>query len=81
VEQSGRDETGLGRWVVMTFVGAGGIVSRVVCCYNPCYNKNQVSKTSYQQQRRYFISKEHDDTCPWKRFLQDLLVLLKGWRE
>lgn len=78
---SGRDETGLGRWVFMTFVGEGGIVTRVVCCYNRCYNKNQVSRTSYQQQRRYFINKEHDDTCPRKRFLQHLLVLLKGWRE
>jgi hypothetical protein len=81
MDQSGRDETGLGRWVFMTFVGEGGLVTRVVCCYNSCYNKNQVSKTSYQQQRRYFINKEHDDTCPRKRFLQDLLALLKGWRE
>ena len=81
MDRSGRDETGLGRWVFMTFVGEGGLVTRVVCCYNSCYNKNQVSKTSYQQQRRYFINKEHDDTCPRKRFLQDLLALLKGWRE
>jgi hypothetical protein len=30
-EQSGRDETGLGRWVAMTFRGEGDMVTRVVC--------------------------------------------------
>ena len=43
-----KDKSGLGRWVVMTFRGKGGLTTRIVCSYNPCYNKNQVSKTSYQ---------------------------------
>jgi hypothetical protein len=43
-EQSGRDESGLGRWVVMTFRGDGDVTTRVVCGYNPCYNKNQPRK-------------------------------------
>ena len=30
-EESGKDDTGLGRWVVMTFQGSDGIVTRVVC--------------------------------------------------
>ena len=35
-EHSGKDGTGLGRWVVM-----GGMVTRVICGYNPCYNKKK----------------------------------------
>ena len=80
-EESGRDETGLGRWVVMTFRGEGGLTTRVISSYNPCYNKNQASKTSYQQHRRYLLLKENDDTCPRTRFRQDLVRQLKTWRE
>ena len=68
-------------WVYMTFVGEGGLVTRVVCCYNPCYNKNATSRTSYKQHQQYFINKNHDDMCPRTRFKQDLIVLLKKWRE
>ena len=80
-EESGKDESGLGRWVVMTFRGGNGLKTRVVSCYNPCYNKNFTSKTSYQQHRQYFILKENDDTCPRKRFCQDLVRQLKSLRE
>jgi hypothetical protein len=80
-EHSGRDESGLGRWVAMTFQGEGDIRTRVVCGYNPCYNKNQTSRTSYQQHRRYFVNKEKDDTCPRTRFRRDLVRQLKVWRE
>ena len=80
-EESGKDESALGRWVVMTFRGENGLTTRVVSCYNPCYNKNLTSKTSYQQHRRYFILRENDDTCPRKRFRQDLVRQLKSWRE
>lgn len=71
-EASGKDDTGLGRWVSMVFRGENGLVTRVVTCYNPCYNSNAGSRTSYQQHRRYFVVKEKDDTCPRKRFLMDL---------
>ena len=80
-EQSGKDDTGLGRWVVMTFRGADGIVTRIVCGYNPCYNNKKQSRTSYQQHRRYFIMTEKDTTCPRKRFREDLIRQLKKWRE
>ena len=36
MDGSGRDETGLGIWVVMTFRGEGGLVTRVMSSYNPC---------------------------------------------
>ena len=81
VEASGRDSLGLGRWVVMVFRGANGLTTRVVCGYNPCMNKNEVSKTSYQQHRRYYLLEEKDDTCPRTRFRVDLLQQLEEWRE
>ena len=56
-EHSGKDDTGLGRWVVILFQGYEGIKSRTVCGYNLCYNKNMESRTSYQQQRRYLVLK------------------------
>jgi hypothetical protein len=65
-EESGKDPTGLGRWVVMVFRGQNGVVTRIICAYNPFYNTKDGSRTSYQQHRRYFIVKEKDTTCPRK---------------
>ena len=48
-EQSGKEDTGLGRWVVMVFRCSDGITTRIVTGYNPCYNKKLVSCTSYKQ--------------------------------
>jgi hypothetical protein len=80
-EASGRDDSGLGRWVVMVFRGENGLTTRIVCGYNPCYNRKQQSRTSYQQARRYYITKEKDVTCPRKRFRDDLIKQLTQWRE
>ena len=33
-EQSGKDDTGLGRWVVMISQGSKGIKTRIFCGYN-----------------------------------------------
>jgi hypothetical protein len=46
-DEPGKDETGLGRWSVMTLMG-DGVRTRVVCRYNPCYNKNPDSSMSHQ---------------------------------
>lgn len=79
-EESGKDGTGLGRWVVMVFRGQGNITTRVVCGYNPCYNKKDHSKTSYQQHRCYYVKKEKDTTCPRTRFRRNLIDQLTEWR-
>ncbi len=42
-DEPGKDESGLGRWSVMTLKG-DGVQTRVVCGYNPCYNR----KTGWQ---------------------------------
>ena len=36
-EDSGRDKSGLGRWVIMTLRGENGLTTRVISSYNPCY--------------------------------------------
>ena len=81
VNHSGKDNTGLGRWGYMTFCGSEGIKTRVVCGYNPCYNNKKELNTSYQQHRRFFITKQKDRSCPRKHFREDLIVQLKQWRE
>jgi len=78
--ESGNDATGLGRWTTMLLKGKG-IQTRIVCGYNPCANRNVDSRTSYQQQRRFFIMHQQDHrTCPRVKFRDDLIKLLKTWR-
>jgi hypothetical protein len=79
-DQAGKDETGLGMWSVMTFKGDRGR-TRVICGYNPCYNSNPDSSTSYQKHRRFFVTWKNDLTCPRAKFWDDLVVQLQRWRE
>jgi hypothetical protein len=76
--QSGKDESGLGRWVVMTFEGE--VKTRVVCGYNPCGNDKTNSGTVYQQHRRYWITKRRSLVCPRVKFREDLVKQLEKWR-
>ena len=65
----------------MVLQGADGIRTRMVCGYNPCHSTKKETRSSYLQQRRYFIMKEKDHTCPRTRFKNDLLAQLRKWRE
>ena len=78
--ESGKDDTGLGRWSVMTVQGDGAR-TRIVCGYNPCGNNKLNSGTTYQQHRRYFVTQQKDLSCPRVRFRQDLVKRLKQWQE
>jgi hypothetical protein len=80
-QQLGKDETGLSCWSVMTFKGDKGVQTRVVCGYNPCYNKNPDSGTAYQQHRWYFIRQRKDLTCLRAKFHEDLVSQLQGWQQ
>lgn len=71
----------MGRWVLMVFRGENSLAIRAVTCYNPCYNKHQGSRTSYQQHQRYFIMQGKDDSCPRKSFLMDIKRQLEKWME
>jgi hypothetical protein len=53
----------------------------VVCGYNPCGSSKLNSGTTYQQQRRYLITKEKDLTCPQKRFHNNLKHQLEKWQQ
>ena len=52
---SSKDKVGLARWVVNIFVGSGGVKMKLISRYDPRYNRNVPTGTSYQQQRRYFM--------------------------
>jgi hypothetical protein len=56
-----------------------GFRTRVVCGYNPCYNKNPNSSTMYQQHWQFFITQRRDLTCPRTKFMEDLVVHLTRW--
>ncbi len=49
--------------------------------YNPCKNTKVNSRKTYQQQRRYFITKKNDLTCPLILFWKHLINQLKAWQE
>ena len=80
-EHSGKDDTGLGRLVVMVFQGSEGIKTRILCAYNLCYNKKMESRTSYQQQLRYLVLKDKYRTCPSNCLHDELIRKLQDWRE
>ena len=75
-EASGKDDTGLGRWVSMVLRGSDGVTTRFVCGYNPCHSAKKATRSSYQQQRRYFITQGKHRTCPQKWFRDDLVKQL-----
>ncbi len=63
-----------------TIWGSDGHNTCLIMAYNPCKNKNVNSGTSYQQQRRYFIMKKKDVTCPLTLFRQHLTTAIRKWR-
>jgi hypothetical protein len=77
--QSQGEESGLGRWSVMTLKGE--TTTRIVCGYNPCGNDRPNSGTVYHQQRQYWITKRKCLTCPRIKFREDLVAKLTEWRE
>ncbi len=80
IRKVSKDEEGLGRWSWIQFGGFDNHKTRLITAYNPCKNKIVHSGTSYQQQRRYFVTKKKDLTCPLIMFRQQLIKQLKKWR-
>jgi hypothetical protein len=79
ITKMGRDPYGLGRWCWTLYGGSERHSTRVVVAYNACKNSKKDSRTTYQQQRQYFITKRQDLTCPNKLFQQHLAHQLKKW--
>ena len=65
----------------MRYAGSDGVVTYVVCRYNPTANNKVEYGTTYQQHRRFYINKQKDLTCIIKRFVNDLIKKLETWRE
>ncbi len=55
--------------------------TRVVCGYNPSYDKNPNSSTTYQHHRQYFITQRKDLTCTQTKFREDLVAQLTQWQK
>jgi hypothetical protein len=77
IKKTRRDSEGLGRWCWILFSGTHGHNTRVITAYNPCKNKNVNSGTTYQQQRRYFITKRKDLLCPLVLFRKHLIKQIR----
>ena len=77
---SGRDELGLGSSTFMRFAGSDGVVTYMVCGYNPTAKNKVESGTTYQQHRKFYIDKQKELTCPRKRFVNNLIKQLETWR-
>ena len=56
----GRDILGVGCWTFMIFAGSDGVVTYVLCGYNPMEKNKVESGTTYQQHRRFYIDKQKD---------------------
>ena len=79
VADRGKDPSLLGRWSWIKFEGRNNHVCRVVTAYNPCTAPPENYTSVYQQQKRYWESKDIN-TCPREKFLQDPRAQLKKWR-
>jgi hypothetical protein len=79
MDQSRKDETGLGWWTLMTLQGVS-CQMRIICGYNPCGNSKPDSGTVYQQHHWFFITQQKNMLCPQKLFREHLVAQLKKWK-
>jgi hypothetical protein len=77
IEKTGHDSKGLGWWSWILFSGTNGHSMQVITAYNPCKNTNVNLGTTYQQQRRYFITKKKDLTSLLVLFQKHLVKQIK----
>jgi hypothetical protein len=80
IKKTGKDNKGLGRWRWVLLGRNNGHNARIITAYNPCKNKNLNLGTSYQQQRRTFITKKKYLTCPLILFQKHLVRQIKQWQ-
>ena len=85
--EMGRDETGLGRWVWMVF-DTGTTRRRIVSAYRPSVPSTlkgqrinlKAGVKVYEQQHRYYRTKNYHIKDPVHNFDTNLLALLSLWR-
>jgi hypothetical protein len=79
-DNSGEDESGLGRWTFFELRGEDGHCTMILVGYCPCPNRKPDNGTSYQQTKRYFAHEHGIDVDPRRQFLEDLEKLLLKWK-
>ena len=70
VTDTGKDETGLGRWVWIELTGANGEKIRVYQLYR-CLPHARFEGSVFRQQQNYLIS-QHDRRSPYVAMMEDL---------
>ncbi len=81
IRKVGKNKEGLGRWSWILFGGSDSHATRPITAYNPCKSRRINSGTLYQQQRRYFITKKKDLTCPQTLFRRHLTTAIAKRRD
>jgi hypothetical protein len=75
--ESGKDTSGLARWVWIRIQGREGHTTRIVSAYRPC--RSNGASTVFHQHCQILSSKgDHRD--PLEAFLQDILLALETWQ-
>ena len=78
--ETGRDESGLGRWVWQKYRGKQEITLRIITAYQPCTPSTAGPSTTHSQQEQYF-DLIGDDRVPQKAMLEDLRDEIKKWKD
>ena len=78
--ETGRDETGLGRWVWQRMKGKREIMLRIISAYRPCIPSTAGPSTTYSQHQRLFDMKK-EKREPRQAFLEDLGKDIDKWHE
>lgn len=75
--ESGKDETGLGRWVMITLSGSNGFTTCIVCGYNPCGNSRLNTGMVYAQGKQLVVCLDENEDIN-KKSLDKILMDTEG---
>ena len=78
IDETGNDETGLGRWTWQKMKGKRNIRLRIISAYRPCIPSTAGPTTAYSQQQRY-LNIINDKRDPRQAFLEDLGKNIEKW--
>ena len=79
VISSGKDKSGLGRWVWTLFAGKNQTKLRIISGYRPNPDSSDKTGSVYSQHERHLRS-IHDDRNPRRAFSADLKDALETWK-
>lgn len=83
VAETGKDNSGLGRWAWVKFLGKEGHVARIISAYRPnrCSDRTKHDTVFNQQRAHWATVNDRKDKCPLQLFDEDLQQLLLAWRQ